>query len=366
MVGCPSTLANISGGVPSGVPVEVWPPSFAGKEATIRVQLLLRTHRPRTFSSAIPLSSRHALPIPPIGTTAPYYEVHTARNSSPHKTMGRPHLTDDERLRVRVLRHDANFTFARISQITGYGERQIRNALKSPTVGKRSGRPTALSPAQEAELVRFVTASKENRSMTYADIGKALFDGAHGEYAIRNTLRRLGFKRSGPVLKQMTREGEKTRGDVAPAAGASLGRGTGIVGAATVVAGPMEGVGSTKPGATRADNSADDDEMITDDEGHAGVQARGEGESHTESQAHGWNPAYREGEGQAEGHGRGKDEGQANSQARGAVQDSAEERVSTAVAAAVSVPATEDVTSRALEAAQTGATKAGDADNAGR
>ena len=81
--------------------------------------------------------------------------------------MGRPHLTDDDRLRVRVLRNDAKFTFSRIAEITGYGARQIRNALKSATVAKRSGRPCALSTAQEGELVRFVTASKENRSLTY-------------------------------------------------------------------------------------------------------------------------------------------------------------------------------------------------------
>lgn len=263
--------------------------------------------------------------------------------------MGRPHLTDDERLRVRVLRNDANFTFSRIAQITGYGERQIRNALKSPTVGKRSGRPTALNPAQEAELVRFVTASKENRSMTYADIGKAMFDGAHGEYAIRNTLRRLGFKRSGPVLKQVTRESEKTRGEAGPAAGAGA---AGVAERATAAAGPMEGVSSTEPVPARVDDSVDGDEMITEDEGRAMVQARGEGESHTESQAHGWNPAHGVGEGQAEG------------QAAG--QASAEERVSTAVAAAVNEPAPEDVASRALGAAQAETTRASDAGTEGR
>lgn len=36
--------------------------------------------------------------------------------------MGRPHFTDDKRLRVRVLRYDTNFTLARISQITDYGQ----------------------------------------------------------------------------------------------------------------------------------------------------------------------------------------------------------------------------------------------------
>lgn len=195
--------------------------------------------------------------------------------------MGRPHLTDNERLRVRVLRHDANFTFARISQITGYGERQIRNALKSPTVGKRSGRPTALSPVQEAELVRFVTASKENRSMTYADIGKALFDGAHGEYAIRNTLRRLGFKRSGPVLKQTTHECDTVaRGLASLAADAGLVGGSGAPESATPATSSMEGVTGMKPRATGPEDCAEDEEMITEDEGRGRSRARGGRELH--------------------------------------------------------------------------------------
>ncbi|SPO03504.1 uncharacterized protein DNG_06187 [Cephalotrichum gorgonifer] len=117
----------------------------------------------------------------------------------------------EKRARVRTLRYDANFSYVRIEQITGYGTAQIRNALKSPTVGKRSGRPTVLSQQQEEELVRFVTASTANRSLSYQNLAKTIFEGAYGETAIRNTLLRHGFKRSGKLLKQMGAVSDKPR-----------------------------------------------------------------------------------------------------------------------------------------------------------
>ena len=240
--------------------------------------------------------------------------------------MGRPHLTDDERLRVRVLRHDANFTLARISEITGYGDRQIRNALKSATVGKRSGRPKALSAAQEAELVRFVTASKENRSMTYAEIGKSLFDGAHGEYAIRNTLRRLGFKRSGPILKQVTRENEKTRGGAGPAGGAPQGEGDAVAEGTGDAEAPMEGVTGAVP---EGDDSATDEEMVMEDEALAEGQSRGE--TRTSLAAPAEVPAG------------------APTESRPPV----EERLASAVVTAVSETRAEDVASRVQKSAET-------------
>lgn len=178
--------------------------------------------------------------------------------------MGRAHLTDDERLRVRVLRLDAGWTFSRIAQVTGYGATQVRNAMRSGTVAKRSGRPTAMTPEQEAELVRFVTASRGRRSMSYAGIAEAVLGGQFGDYAIRNALRRHGFKRSGPVLRQAVREegtpaGERVSVAGAPPVGAPAAGGPG---------GPMEGVAG--------EESPSDDEMLTDDEG-AGEQAPGEG-----------------------------------------------------------------------------------------
>lgn len=194
--------------------------------------------------------------------------------------MGRSHLTDDERFRVRVLRHDANFTIPRIAEITGYGNRQIRNALKSPTVAKRSGRPATLNPAREAELVRFVTASKENRSMSYANIAKALFEGEHGEFTVRSTLRRLGFQRSGPMLKQVVKDGEKSRVEDGPAGVAPVEITTAAATAdAAATEGPMEDVRSTGPAAPRREDSATEDESMTEDESPS------EGQGTAESQA---------------------------------------------------------------------------------
>ena len=247
----------------------IFDPLFRGE----RGRREARNFIPSPVSETFP-SSRLSLTFTRSSTRALFPTSPTAAG-----TMGRPHLTDDERLRVRVLRLDAGWTFTRIEQVTGYGARQIRNAMRSGTVGKRSGRPTALSPEQEAELIRFVTANKDNRSMSFANIAKAVLGGQFGEYAIRNTLRRNGFKRSGPVLKQMPREREEATPVEEPVSVAGAPPvGAHPVGAAVVSAagGSMEGVTRTEPGGPREEYPTDD-EMLTEDEGHAGEQVRGEG-----------------------------------------------------------------------------------------
>lgn len=117
--------------------------------------------------------------------------------------MGRPRdchtkqLTAEERQRVRILRSDALMSYGKIQETTGFTKGQIRNAIKADSAdrGVRTGRPPQMSQQQQLELVEFVTLSKKNRRMTFLDLALTLFNQLFGEYAIRYTLRRLGFKR---------------------------------------------------------------------------------------------------------------------------------------------------------------------------
>ncbi len=108
---------------------------------------------------------------------------------------GRKNLTEAERARARTLYFDGHFSCAQISRKTGYGKSQIRTALDSPTIGRKSGRPRILTTDQQEELVEFIKASKKNRRMTFLQLSLVLFTGNFGEYVIRYTLRTLGYKR---------------------------------------------------------------------------------------------------------------------------------------------------------------------------
>lgn len=112
------------------------------------------------------------------------------------KGVSTSHLTNKDRQRVYTLYYDANMTKAEIQCRTGYTEGQIRTAIRSGVKTRpRSGRPRLLNMAQEKQLETFVTASKANRFMTFLQLSMCLFGGVFGVYAIRSTLRRLGFSR---------------------------------------------------------------------------------------------------------------------------------------------------------------------------
>jgi transposase-like protein len=115
----------------------------------------------------------------------------------PQGSTGRRQLTTAERQRIRTLYFDANFTKAKIASITGATADQIRYTIRqeSATVAPRSGRPKALTPEQESDLVEFVCATKKNRRMTFLQLSCVLFAGVFGMWAIKNTLYRLGFRR---------------------------------------------------------------------------------------------------------------------------------------------------------------------------
>jgi len=115
--------------------------------------------------------------------------------------MAKKHLTDDERRRIRILRFEASKTVSEIAQITGYGLGQIKRALRSEQVAPRPGRPTVLTAEQIQELEEFIKASSKNRRMTFEQVASVIFDGHFGVYVIRNTLRRLGYRRYVAALK---------------------------------------------------------------------------------------------------------------------------------------------------------------------
>lgn len=69
----------------------------------------------------------------------------------------------------------------------------VRNGRKSPL--KSSGRPRALSDAQEDELEAFVRSSLETRKMSYFELSIHFSLWNVGETAIKCSLRRRGYSR---------------------------------------------------------------------------------------------------------------------------------------------------------------------------
>ena len=110
-------------------------------------------------------------------------------------TMARKHLTEAQRAEIRTLYFTAGLSKPKIVTLTGYGLGQVKRAIKEPIPQKRSGRPPVMTSEQQQELVEFITTSKENRRMGFLELSTTLFNGAFGEYAIRSTLRRLGYSR---------------------------------------------------------------------------------------------------------------------------------------------------------------------------
>jgi len=67
--------------------------------------------------------------------------------------MGRQHLTEVERLRVRVLFFDACFTKRRISEVTGYSAHQVKTAIKEGARPRpRPGRPSKSGVQKRKEV----------------------------------------------------------------------------------------------------------------------------------------------------------------------------------------------------------------------
>ncbi|KAH6856317.1 hypothetical protein B0I37DRAFT_73389 [Chaetomium sp. MPI-CAGE-AT-0009] len=115
----------------------------------------------------------------------------------PQGSSGTKQLTTEQRQRVRTLYFDATLSQADIHRITGYTKAQIRTAIRTPdaTAGRSTGRPRSLTPAQEEELVQYVTSSRKTRRMGLLELSTIIFTGVFGLWVIKHTLYRLGFRR---------------------------------------------------------------------------------------------------------------------------------------------------------------------------
>lgn len=106
----------------------------------------------------------------------------------------RPDTTRDQRRDAQLMRR-LGYTHAAISAELNLSLSQVQYALshtESPIT--RPGRPSKLTEAQVQELKAFMEASKENELMPFGKIPQALGWDV-GEYCIRHTLRKLGYRR---------------------------------------------------------------------------------------------------------------------------------------------------------------------------
>ncbi|KAM0261422.1 hypothetical protein ACHAQJ_002275 [Trichoderma viride] len=123
----------------------------------------------------------------------------------------RPDTTRDQRRDAQLMRR-LGYTHSAISRELSLSLSQVQYALShTETPITRPGRPSKLTEAQIEELKAFMEASKENERMPYGKIPQALGWDV-GEYCIRHTLRKLGYKRpAGPRRKPLV-DARKTKG----------------------------------------------------------------------------------------------------------------------------------------------------------
>lgn len=122
-----------------------------------------------------------------------------------------PDLSRDERLQVRTLR-DIGWTYEHIANHLKITQRQVQNTCQAEqtTPKKRKGRDPSLSEEQIEELITFIRYSRTNRLMSYLHLATGPFASWEvGEYAIRNALRKYGFKRYVARAKPPLSEGNK-------------------------------------------------------------------------------------------------------------------------------------------------------------
>ncbi|KAK3293140.1 uncharacterized protein B0H64DRAFT_476721 [Chaetomium fimeti] len=89
----------------------------------------------------------------------------------PAGVVGRTQLKQDDLVRIQTLSRDARMGPSEIRRVTGYSIHQIKYALKkkTPTVGKRSGRPRKAGGKTEGEA-----------AVTAVEGGPEGVGGAHG------------------------------------------------------------------------------------------------------------------------------------------------------------------------------------------
>ncbi|PNP43952.1 hypothetical protein TGAMA5MH_04237 [Trichoderma gamsii] len=122
----------------------------------------------------------------------------------------RPDTTRDQRRDAQLMRR-LGYTHAAISAELNLSLSQVQYALShTDTPIIRPGRPSKLTEAQVQELKAFMEASKENELMPFGKIPQALGWDV-GEYCIRHTLRKLGYRRPAGGRRKTTGAVKKTK-----------------------------------------------------------------------------------------------------------------------------------------------------------
>ena len=135
--------------------------------------------------------------------------------------QGRYHrLTRDDRLIIQTLQ-DAGHSNADIQRRSKFSKKSIQYTLKHRLIPQhsRAGRPPKISEEEGNALEAFVTASKRNRRLTYAQLLAEFFPhrlfgpNRIGVEAVKNCLERRGFRRCvalrKPVLSEANRIARK-------------------------------------------------------------------------------------------------------------------------------------------------------------
>lgn len=100
----------------------------------------------------------------------------------------------DDRLRVQAMRL-AGLTYAKISELLHLTPHQVAYAVNHPpTPKKRQGRPGLLTEEQIQSIIQWVCSSKEARRTPWCQIPIILQLNC-SFYAVRNALRKAGFRR---------------------------------------------------------------------------------------------------------------------------------------------------------------------------
>ncbi len=121
------------------------------------------------------------------------------------------HMTRDERLRAQTLR-DAGWRIRRIADHMGKSYYQIRYACHHCLTPHkdRKGRRKKLNDKQIAELIRFVTASRANRRLSWRSLPRALGWNV-SEATIRRALHAAAFRRCRALTKLPISEKNRKR-----------------------------------------------------------------------------------------------------------------------------------------------------------
>ncbi|KAI9652471.1 MAG: hypothetical protein M1829_001532 [Trizodia sp. TS-e1964] len=104
-------------------------------------------------------------------------------------------LSYKERIQIQTLRHDAEWTLEEISNRMKRGVSTIHHAANCPSTPTKPHRIDSrlINTPIRDEIVRLATASRQNRGLGYAELGRAMGIQASAR-TIRRALRKAGHR----------------------------------------------------------------------------------------------------------------------------------------------------------------------------